>query len=231
MQNNGYVNHWCANQQISAQCDDSIPSKVSSVFSSRVSRSTYNEMNLMTNEYDSGAAQLTTESAGQPSLTEESSSSLPGSLQQVIAKTVRLIASNDTSGKNPRQEPKAVENIGIQEEGREDRDQKQTVTAVVEISRNQEESSQENEQVLDTERQPISIPVQESPRPVCSHYQRRCLVRFPCCGKFYPCHRCHNESEDCSDDQARANNATDIRCTICYHEQVVRCYILFIAYV
>ena len=70
----------------------------------------------------------------------------------------------------------------------------------------------------------MATPVQESPRPVCSHHQRRCLVRFPFCGKFFPCYCCHNES-DCTEDQARAANATHIRCTICYNEQVVRFYL------
>ena len=51
--------------------------------------------------------------------------------------------------------------------------------------------------------------------PVCSHYQSQCLVRFPYCGKFFPRHRCHNES-NCTEDQARAVNATPIRCTICF---------------
>ena len=60
--------------------------------------------------------------------------------------------------------------------------------------------------------------------PVCSHYQSQCLVRFPYCGKFFPRHRCHNES-NCTEDQARAVNATPIRCTICYCEQVVRFYL------
>ncbi len=224
----------CASQQNSTQMDDSFVSKIKALFSSRGSQSAYNEMNSMTNEYhssidDNGALQSFIAGEGQQSSAEDSISSLLGSLKQIMAKTVKLIASSDTVGKQPQQEPKEIEKVGIQEEARGSRDQEQAVTTVVEDSRNQEESSQENEPTLDTERQSIStqerqsIPVQESPRPVCSHYQRRCLVRFPCCEKFHPCHRCHNESEGCSDDQARAINATHIRCTICYHEQAVRC--------
>ena len=60
--------------------------------------------------------------------------------------------------------------------------------------------------------------------PCLQSHQRRCLVRFPFCGKFFPCYCCHNES-DCTEDQARAANATHIRCTICYNEQVVRFYL------
>ncbi|KAL9966923.1 hypothetical protein ACROYT_G025064 [Oculina patagonica] len=222
----------CASQQNSTQMDDSFVSKIKALFSSRGSQSAYNEMNSMTNEYhssidDNGALQSFIAGEGQQSSAEDSISSLLGSLKQIMAKTVKLIASSDTVGKQPQQEPKEIEKVGIQEEARGSRDQEQAVTTVVEDSRNQEESSQENEPTLDTERQSIptqerqSIPVQESPRPVCSHYQRRCLVRFPCCEKFHPCHRCHNESEGCSDDQARAINATHIRCTICYHEQAI----------
>lgn len=217
-QSNCYIDQGCVARQRS----------IEALFSSRESQTAYNEMDSMMNEYhnsigDNGAVRSATVSASQQSSTEDYTSSLLGSLRQIMAKTVKLIAVSDTVGKQPQQEPKQIEKVGIQEEARGSRDQEQAVTTVVEDSRNQEESSQANEQTLDTERQSIPTPVQESPRPVCSHYQRRCLVRFPCCGKFYPCHRCHNESEDCSDDQARAINATHIRCTICYHEQVVRC--------
>ena len=88
----------------------------------------------------------------------------------------------------------------------------------------QEESTLSNETTEEAERQLMATPVEESPRPVCGHYQRRCLTLFPCCGKFFPCHRCHNES-DCTEDRATAVNATHIRCTICYNEQVVRLYL------
>ena len=64
-------------------------------------------------------------------------------------------------------------------------------------------------------------PVQESPRWQCEHYQRRCLVKFPCCGIFYPCHRCHNSSGACDTDDRKANNATHVKCGICGHEEEV----------
>ena len=233
MQSNFDVDQRYAVQQHSTQTENSIVSRLKARLSSSWWQSTYNEMDSMTNEYhssigDDEAVQSPIVSAGRQSSTKDSTPSLLGSLQEIMVKTVTLIAARDTAGKQSQQEPKEIEKIGIQEEARRSRDQEQAVTAVVEDSRNQEESSQENEQTVDTERQSIPTPVQETPRPVCSHYQRRCLVRFPCCGKFYPCHRCHNESEDCSDDQARAINATHIRCTICYHEQAVNiklCYL------
>ncbi|CAH3107455.1 unnamed protein product [Porites lobata] len=64
-------------------------------------------------------------------------------------------------------------------------------------------------------------PVQESPRWQCEHYQRRCLVKFPCCGIFYPCHRCHNTSGACDTDDRKANNATHVKCGICGHEEEI----------
>ena len=58
-------------------------------------------------------------------------------------------------------------------------------------------------------------------KPLCSHYTRRCLVRFPCCERFYPCHKCHNESVDCTEDQLQARSATHMKCTICTLEQEI----------
>ena len=69
-------------------------------------------------------------------------------------------------------------------------------------------------------------PVQESPRWQCEHYQRRCLVKFPCCGIFYPCHRCHNTSGACDTDDRKANNATHVKCGICGHEEEVCGFVL-----
>ena len=69
-------------------------------------------------------------------------------------------------------------------------------------------------------------PVQESARWQCVHYQRRCLMKFPCCGIFYPCHRCHNSSGACDTDDRKANNATHVKCGICGHEEEVSGFVL-----
>jgi len=216
----------CASQQNASQSENSFISNVKALFGSLGSRSAYNEMDSMSNEYHDSMGNVGNRmvmspavSDGHHSSSEDSTSSLLGSLQQTMSKTVNLIASSNAVAKQPQKEPKEAVKLSVQEEARGSREQEQAVRTGEEDSRNQEESTHDNEE---TERQPILTPVQETPRPVCSHYQRRCLVRFPCCGKFYPCHRCHNESKDCSSDQARATNATHIRCTICYHEQVVR---------
>lgn len=31
---------------------------------------------------------------------------------------------------------------------------------------------------------------------VCRHYKRGCLLKTKCCGKYYPCRKCHDETED-----------------------------------
>ena len=213
----------------STESVDLVDSKLKALFNSRESRGAYNDMDLMVNEYYSSIenvhcrpVQSPTISEDQQSPTEHSSSSLLGSLQQLMTKTVQLIALSTTAAKEPQHDLQSVENIGIQEESRDIREQEPPVTGRIDESSNQEESTQTSKPTPETEQQSIATPVQESPRPVVSHYQRRCLVRFPCCERYYPCHRCHNES-GCSDDQARAINATHIRCTICYHEQAVRC--------
>ena len=214
-------------QQNPSQSRNSIIPNVEALFGNHGSRSTYDEMDSMSQEYQNSMGNVDNRMVKSPAVndsdhssTEDSTFSLLGSLQQIMSKTINLIASSDAVAKQPQKEPKEAVKLSIQEEARGSSGQEQAVKIGVENSRNQEESTQDNGE---TESQPIQTPVQETPRPVCSHYQRRCLVRFPCCRKFYPCHRCHNESKDCSDDQARASNATHIRCSICYHEQVVRC--------
>ena len=56
---------------------------------------------------------------------------------------------------------------------------------------------------------------------LCEHYKRRCRVRFPCCTQFYPCHRCHNSSSSCKNDEAEACHATHLKCSLCQFEQEV----------
>ena len=56
---------------------------------------------------------------------------------------------------------------------------------------------------------------------LCEHYQRHCRVRFPCCNNFYSCHRCHNNSNECDNEEAKASHATHLKCSYCHHEQEV----------
>ena len=65
---------------------------------------------------------------------------------------------------------------------------------------------------------------------LCEHYQRHCRVRFPCCSYFYPCHRCHNNSKACKNEEAKACHATHLKCSFCQHEQEVSVFIIMIVY-
>ena len=76
-----------------------------------------------------------------------------------------------------------------------------------------------------------SLPLQETPQWQCEHYQRRCSVKFPCCGVFYPCHRCHNLSGTCPADDRKAHHATHVKCGNCGREEEVSIfYILGVFY-
>ena len=186
----------------------------------------YNDMDSMANEYSTcvgndESGQSPPMSEKEHSWTENALTANFSYLQEIMAKTIRLVALNVEGARENDPANQTVEKTGIQEETDDMGEAEAAVTQRIHETNTQGESIPSNEPTVEAERQPMATPVQESPRPVCSHYQRRCLVRFPCCGKFFPCHRCHNES-DCNEDQARAVNATHIRCTICYHEQEVR---------
>ena len=62
---------------------------------------------------------------------------------------------------------------------------------------------------------------------LCEHYQRHCRVQFPCCPQFYPCHRCHNISKACDNEEAKACHATYMKCSHCQHEQEVSLVFMF----
>ena len=63
---------------------------------------------------------------------------------------------------------------------------------------------------------------------LCEHYQRQCRVRFTCCTQFYPCHRCHNISKACDNEEAKACHATHLKCSHCQHEQKVIFFIFIL---
>ncbi|KAJ7319518.1 hypothetical protein OS493_035828 [Desmophyllum pertusum] len=90
------------------------------------SQNVYNDMVSMSNEYYNsignfgyGSVTSPTTGAGQQSSTEDSTTSLLGTLQQVLGNTVKLIASSDTVGKDPQQERRENEKLGVQEEAEE----------------------------------------------------------------------------------------------------------------
>ena len=66
-----------------------------------------------------------------------------------------------------------------------------------------------------------SLSPQQTPLCQCEHYQRRCCVKFPCCGVFYPCQHCHNLSGTCSANDRKAHHATHVKCDNCGLEEEV----------
>jgi uncharacterized CHY-type Zn-finger protein len=51
----------------------------------------------------------------------------------------------------------------------------------------------------------------------CSHYSRKCLLKAKCCGKYFPCRKCHDEVEDHKIDRF----ATEfVACKVCRAEDV-----------
>ena len=209
------------------------------LFDDSTTRSRYQEMHSLAEEYmteqgSQGGAPEHSESCTEehsvgvselkPDSNQGSQETLLECLQTVMSTTVNLFASNNVSqgqAKQNNNKAQQTQKLSIEEKAMGENSDR-TGTAEEAYLREQAASLPRNERITDTEEEDHTSPVQESSRPPCGHYQRRCLVRFPCCGRFYPCHRCHNESASCTDDQARAINATHIRCAICYHEQVVR---------
>ncbi len=57
---------------------------------------------------------------------------------------------------------------------------------------------------------------------LCSHYKRRCYVKFECCNKFWPCHRCHNNQSTCGRRKLKSRDTKQIKCVACGQEQQVR---------
>ena len=56
---------------------------------------------------------------------------------------------------------------------------------------------------------------------LCNHYKRKCMVKFECCNKYWPCHRCHNEQSTCGRRKLKSRDTTMIKCVECGKEQKV----------
>ena len=108
---------------------------------------------------------------------------------------------------------------------REERENRERMERELEERRERETTVRENRTTEE------SLPLQETPLWQCEHYQRRCSVKFPCCGVFYPCHRCHNLSGTCPADDRKAHHATHVKCGNCGREEEVSIfYILGVFY-
>ena len=106
----------------------------------------------------------------------------------------------------------------------------QTASSVNETSDHQavrersESSSSGNGRPLSTD-QPRSADtncatVRSIPWP-CSHYKRRCVVKFACCDDYYPCHRCHNKDKKCPEKNMKSKDAILLKCLTCNESQQV----------
>ena len=58
---------------------------------------------------------------------------------------------------------------------------------------------------------------------LCNHYKRKCMVKFECCNKYWPCHRCHNEQSTCGRRKLKSRDTITIKCVECGKEQKVTC--------
>ena len=158
-------------------------------------------MDSMVNGYSISVVTMNVDShsENEHSWTENSLTSTFRYLEEIMAEAIQLVALNATGARENDPANQTVEKTGIQEETGDVREAEAAVTQPIHEANTQGESTPSNETTVEAERQPMATLIQESPRPVCSHNQRRCLVRFPCCGKFSTCHCCHNES-DCTED-------------------------------
>ena len=95
---------------------------------------------------------------------------------------------------------------------REERENRERMERELKERRERDTTVRENRTVEE------SLHLQETPLWQCEHYQRRCSVKFPCCGVFYPCHRCHNLSGTCPTDDKKAHHATHVKCGNCGRE-------------
>ena len=56
---------------------------------------------------------------------------------------------------------------------------------------------------------------------LCNHYKRRCHVKFACCDKYWPCHRCHNNESNCGTKKLKSIHTKFVKCVKCGTEQEV----------
>ncbi|XP_015761467.1 PREDICTED: uncharacterized protein LOC107340614 [Acropora digitifera] len=161
---------------------------------------------------------------------EDSIGCLLGDLERALDRNLELWASSNMETKPVASERRTVEKFSEEEQTPPFRENENNESSRDMSCSSETALQQQNEQSSETVGESVRSPVQETPRPLCGHYHRRCLVKFPCCNKFYPCHRCHNESDECPESQSRAVNATHLRCSICYNEQEVRSSLLSVYY-
>lgn len=90
-----------------------------------------------------------------------------------------------------------------------------------EANRQQERAEHNNEEQRVRRIQGGPTPIHNDFNGQCKHYKRLCNVSFKCCGLFFPCHLCHNESGACKIDNVKAEEATHVKCTSCGHKDEI----------
>ncbi|XP_044164850.1 uncharacterized protein LOC122948817 [Acropora millepora] len=92
---------------------------------------------------------------------------------------------------------------------------------VVRVRREREEREQFEREIERKERMIRERRERERREREEKEIQKPCWVRFPCCTQFYPCHRCHNTSRNCENEEAKACYATHLKCSFCQYEQQI----------
>ena len=164
--------------------------------------------------------------AGQGLLNSNSNTSVDGSLavlEQRVAEACSLV---ERTFKERQEREKSMKETERKRKEKRERKEKQARERKEREAREARETELMNERVERNSRSGgQETPSQDSaPAEVrqwlCEHYQRLCRVKFSCCGKFFPCHRCHNNS-GCPNDNSKAREACSVECSVCSHQQEV----------
>ena len=164
--------------------------------------------------------------AGQGLLNSNSNTSVDGSLavlEQRVAEACSLV---ERTLKERQEREKSMKETERKRKEKRERKEKQTRERKEREAREARETELMNERVEGNSTSGgQETPSQDSaPAGVrqwlCEHYQRLCRVEFSCCGKFFPCHRCHNNS-GCPNDNSKAREACSVECSVCSHQQEV----------
>ena len=95
------------------------------------------------------------------------------------------------------------------------------IESEIRANRKREQEAREEEELEHTKSWPAQQNAVTMNLWLCDHYQRRCWVKFECCDVFYACHRCHNYANKCSNEKAKASEATHYKCNECKHEEKI----------
>ena len=164
--------------------------------------------------------------AGQGLLNSNSNTSVDGSLavlEQRVAEACSLV---ERTLKERQEREKSMKETERKRKEKRERKEKQARERKEREAREARETELMNERVEENSTSSgQETPSQDSaPAGVrqwlCEHYQRLCRVKFSCCGKFFPCHRCHNNS-GCPNDNSKAREACSVECSVCSHQQEV----------